>query len=71
MACFLCRNPVAPFGYEEPGFRSDRRDFRRIWACTDHRAEAEDRWAKCFNKRLDRAPSNAGVQSGPQGSFDL
>lgn len=71
MACFICGNPIAPRGYQQPGPRNQRTDTRRIWACTDHVPDAEARWAKHFNTGSDRAPRRESVQPKGQLGFDL
>lgn len=38
----------APFGYSEPGPRSERTSHGVLRACAAHRAEAEARWAKAY-----------------------
>lgn len=43
--CFVCGNPVAPFGFGWPGFHSDKPKGKRgyLWTCSEHRQEGERR----------------------------
>lgn len=43
--CFVCGNPVAPFGFGWPGFHRDKPKGKRgyLWTCSEHRPDGERR----------------------------
>ena len=65
MACFICNAPIAPHGWQSPGFRSERADFRRIWACDTHKPDAEARYQATFHKPITQGRDP--VQPQPEG----
>lgn len=44
-SCFVCGNPVAPFGFGWPGFHSEKPKGKRgyVWTCSEHREVGEKR----------------------------
>jgi len=43
--CFVCKDPVAPFGFGWPGFEREKPKGKRgyLWTCSDHRPDGERR----------------------------
>jgi hypothetical protein len=43
--CFVCGDPVAPFGFGWPGFERDKPKGKRgyLWTCADHRKDGDQR----------------------------
>ena len=48
--CFVCGRPHSPFGYGLPGPRSEKPKGKRgyLWACAEHREDAEKRRNKAL-----------------------
>lgn len=71
--CFVCGNPVAPFGFGWPGFYRDKPKGKRgyLWTCSEHRADGERRreaaiaaYYGCGATTPDHPPTNP--EKGPQ-----
>lgn len=60
--CGICSAENAPWGYRLPGLLSDLPANRRLylWACTDHRAQAEARQHRATTISRDDAPATTG-----------
>lgn len=66
MACFFCKDPIAPFGYRKPGPYSQQAKRGYLWACADHRADAEAKLAAAIGTIAPR-PRNSGLQPRAKG----
>ena len=71
--CFVCGNPVAPFGFGWPGFYRDKPKGKRgyLWTCFEHRADGERRREAAISAYYgrgtttpDHPPTNP--EKGPQ-----
>ena len=70
MACFFCQAPVAPFGYRKPGPYSQQAKRGYLWACADHRADAEARLAAAIGA-IPARPSDPGLQPRAKGNRQI
>lgn len=72
--CFVCGNPVAPFGFGWPGFHRDKPKEKRgyLWACSDHRQDGERRREAAISAHFGRAKPDpettpaTEAEKGPQ-----
>jgi hypothetical protein len=72
--CFVCGDPVAPFGFGWPGFARDKPKGKRgyLWTCSKHRPDGESRREErveaCYGHakpKPDITPTTA-AEKGPQ-----
>ena len=68
--CAICGSKSAPFGYRLAGLLSQVSRKSYLWACADHRDDAELRWrsanASPAARGADTPAGGAGVQPKPK-----
>jgi hypothetical protein len=73
--CFVCSDPVAPFGFGWPSSFRDTPKGKRgyLWACSDHRPEGERRREEGImayrgrpKPEIEINPTTTQEEKGPQ-----